>query len=75
MACSKCADVLITEVDRQAKAGQVLAGTATRKVAKHACTACETKMTLVGEGKAKHTVATHKCAADVPNPATCCAKN
>ena len=41
----------------------------------YTCTACETKLTVVGEGKAKHTVATHKCAADVPNPATCCASN
>lgn len=75
MACPKCADMLTTEVNRQAKGGQVLAGTATEKVAKHACTACETKLTVVGEGKAKHTVATHKCDADVPNPTTCCAMN
>jgi hypothetical protein len=75
MACPKCADVLITEVNRQAKGGQVLAGTATQKVAKHTCTACETKLTVAGEGKAKHTVATHKCVADVPNPATCCASS
>jgi hypothetical protein len=75
MACPKCADVLTTEVNRQAKGGQVLAGTATRKVAKHTSTACETKLTVVGEGKARHAVATHKCAAVVPNPATCCAMN
>ncbi len=75
MACPKCADVFTTEVNRQAKGGQVLAGTATQKVAKHTCTACDTKLTVVGEGKAKHTVATHKCSADVPNPATCCAMN
>jgi hypothetical protein len=75
MACPKCADVLITEVNRQAKGGQVLAGTATQKVAKHTCTACETKLTVAGEGKAKHTVAIHKCVADVPNPATCCASS
>ena len=75
MACRKCADVLTTEVNRQAKGGQVLAGTTTQKVAKHICSACETKLTVVGEGKAKHTVATHKCGADVPNPTTCCAMN
>ena len=56
MACPKCADVITTEVNRQAKGGQVLAGTAIQKAA-------------------KHTVATHKCAADVPNQATCCASN
>ena len=75
MACPKCADVLTTEVNRQAKGGQVLAGTATQKVAKHTCTACETRLTVVAEGKAKHTVATHKCGADVASPATCCAMN
>ena len=75
MTCPKCADVLTTSVNAQAKGGQVLAGTAAQKVAKHTCTTCETKFTVVGEGKAKHTVATHKCAADVPTPATCCAMN
>ena len=75
MACPKCADVLVTEVNRQAKGGQVLAGTATQKVVKHNCSACETKLTVVGEGKARHTAATHKCAADLPNPTTCCAMN
>ena len=75
MACPKCADVLTTEVNPQAKGGEVLTGAATKKVAKHTCTACETKLTVVGEGKARHTVATHKCSADVPNPATCCAMN
>jgi hypothetical protein len=75
MACPKCADVLTTEVNRQAKGGQFLAGTATQKVVKHTCSACQTTLAVVGEGKAKHQVATHKCAADVPNPATCCAMN
>ena len=75
MDCPKCADVLTTEVNRQAKGAEALAGAATRTVTKHACSACETKLTAAGEGKAKHTVATHKCAADVPNPATCCVAN
>ena len=75
MACPKCADVLTTEINRQAKGGQALAGTATHKVAKHACSACETKLTAAGAGKAKHIVPTHRCVVDVPNPATCCATN
>ena len=57
------------------KGSDVLAGTATRTVITHTYTACETKLTVVSEGKTRHTVATHKCAADVPNPATCCAMN
>jgi hypothetical protein len=75
MACPKCADILTSEVNRQAKGGEILAGAATRTVAKHTCTSCEIKLTVVGEGKARHQVAIHKCAADVPNPATCCASN
>jgi hypothetical protein len=75
MACPKCVDVLTTEANRQAKGGQVLAGTATQKVAKHSCTACQVTWTTVGEGKAKHIVAAHKCGADVANNASCCASN
>jgi hypothetical protein len=75
MACAKCAEVFTTEVNRQAKGAQILVGTATQKVAKHTCTACETRFALVGEGKAKHTVAIHTCGADVLKPATCCAMN
>ncbi|HEV2210721.1 MAG TPA: hypothetical protein VG167_18255 [Verrucomicrobiae bacterium] len=75
MACPKCSDVLTTQVNRQVKAGQVLAKSATQKVPWHTCTACETKLTLAGEDKARHTLATHKCAAGAPNPAACCATN
>lgn len=75
MTCPKCADILTTEVSRQAKTGELLVAAATRTVAKHTCTACETKLTMVGEGKARHAVASHKCVAEVPNPATCCASN
>jgi hypothetical protein len=75
MACPKCADVTTTETNPQAKGGEILAGTATKAVTRHACTTCETRMVVVGEGKGRHTIASHKCAADVPNPATCCASN
>ena len=75
MACPKCADVMITELNRNAKGGEVLTGSSNRIVAKHACVACETTFAVVGEGKAKHTVASHQCVADVLNPATCCTRN
>lgn len=75
MSCPKCLDILTTDVSRQAKAGELLVAAATRTVAKHTCTACETKLTLVGEGKARHAIASHKCAAEVPSPGTCCASN
>jgi len=75
MACPKCADLRTTELDRQAKGAEILGGAATKVVVTHACASCETKLVVAGEGKAKHTVASHKCTAEVPNPATCCASN
>src|ERR1035437_10148426 len=75
MACPKCADVQATEVNRQAKGAEILAGAATKVVVKHNYTGCEVNWTVVGEGKAKHSVATHKCTADVPNNLACCASN
>jgi len=73
MACPKCKDVSVTEPNRQAKAGQILMGAATKVVAKHACGACDTNLDVVGTGKAKRTVATHTCTAPVANNRTCCA--
>ena len=73
MACPKCADAQATETNRQAKGAELLAGAATKVVVKHSCTGCEVNWTVVGEGKAKHSVGTHKCTADVPNNLVCCA--
>ena len=73
MACPKCADIRTTEVNRQAKGAEVLAGAATKTVTKHTCTDCSTKITTAGTGKAKHSVALHNCGADVT--AACCAIN
>lgn len=74
MTCPKCADVLTTQPKRQAKGAEVLVGAKTTEI-RHACAGCETQWTVVGESKAKHSVATHKCSADVPNNKTCCAAN
>jgi len=63
--------VKVARVSPQAKGAEVMTGT--KQVSyTHACAACETKMTVVGEGKAKHTIATHNCAAKVPNNLMCC---
>jgi len=75
MSCPKCADVLKTELNPQAKGAQVLTGNASKLVARHTCAGCDTTIAIVGFGKARRSVATHKCTADVPNPATCCAMN
>lgn len=74
MSCPKCAEVLATQPNRQAKGAEVLVGAKTAEI-RHTCSGCEVKWTVAGEGKAKHTVATHTCSADVPNNKTCCAAN
>jgi hypothetical protein len=75
MPCPRCTDVTTTELNRQAKGAEILTGAATRVVARHACEACDTKLRVVGEGKAKHTTATHTCTANVANNVDCCAAN
>jgi hypothetical protein len=72
MICPKCADVRVAEINRQARGAELLAG-ATKIVTRHTCAGCEVKWTVVGEGKGKHSVPTHKCTADVPNNLVCCA--
>jgi hypothetical protein len=75
MACAKCFDIWTTKLNPQAKGAEVLAGAATKLVAKHACGGCETSWTVVGGGKTKHSVATHKCTAEVANNFACCDLN
>ena len=73
MACPKCKDITVTEVNRQAKAAETMTGAANKLVNKHTCAACETTSAVVGTGKAKQTVATHTCTAAVAKNLTCCA--
>jgi hypothetical protein len=72
MACPKCKDISVIEVNRQAKGAEILTGAAIKVVATHTCGGCDTKLEVVGTGKARHTVATHTCAAAVANNLTCC---
>jgi len=74
MSCPKCAEVLATQPNRHAKGAEVLVGAKSTEI-KHTCSGCEVKWTVAGEGKARHSVATHTCSADVPNNKTCCAAN
>lgn len=74
MSCPKCAEVLTTQPKRQAKGAELLVGAKSTEIT-HSCAGCEVKWTVVGEGKARHSVATHKCSANVPNNRTCCAAN
>ena len=72
MTCPKCADVRTVKVSPQVKGSEIMMGV--KQVSyRHACVGCDTKLNVVGEGKAKHQVATHKCTAEAPNNLACCA--
>jgi len=72
MACRECADFKVATTNPHAKGAERMTGTKQISYI-HACRGCETKMTVAGEGKAKHTVATHKCAASTSKSLACCA--
>ena len=71
MACPKCADFSVAAPNRQAKGAEILAG-ATKVVAKHTCVGCDSSLSVVGSGKDKHNVMTHKCTAGSANNQICC---
>ena len=71
MACPKCTDISVAAPIRQAKGAEILAG-ATKVVAKHTCAGCNSSLSVVGTGKDRHNVATHKCTANVVNNQICC---
>ena len=72
MTCPKCADVRTAKVSPQAKGSEIMMGVK-QVTYKHACLGCDTKLSVVGEGKAKHQVAAHKCTAETPANLACCA--
>jgi hypothetical protein len=67
--CADCTDTWVTVVDKGTKGPNHLV----TKVSRHNCAACDTKITVVGTGKAKHDVAAHSCNAEL-RP-LCCAMN
>lgn len=67
--CAACTDILVGVVDKGTKGPNFAAS----KVARHNCSACETKIITAGNGKMTHEVALHSCNAEV-KPA-CCVKN
>lgn len=72
LACSKCVDVLSGKLTPQAKGAETMTGTKQVTYA-HGCGSCDTKLTVAGEGKAKHQVATHTCSMETASTAGCCA--
>ena len=67
--CSLCRDVPVVVVDRISKGSK---HEERSTVMSHQCPACETKITIVGHGKAKTDKAVHTCKADGGKAKACC---
>lgn len=69
MSCPKCRSEWTSRTDYTAR------GAMKPKVwvEKHLCEGCDTTISVVGHGKAKHDVVTHKCASCGATDASCCA--
>lgn len=68
--CAACTDTLVTIVDKTTKGPNH----EVRKVARHGCTDCQTRIVTQGVGKAKHDVTIHTCGTTGAAP-VCCASN
>ena len=65
LSCAQCRDVPVVVVDHLSKASQHEKRTTTMA---HQCSACETKITTSGHGKAKTDKAAHTCGWGKRNP-------
>ncbi len=74
MACPKCKDTWVAQVDTNPKGSGVktLMGKRTKLVAQHLCNGCGVDWAVAGTGKAKHAVATHKCSGCGSENLACC---
>ena len=74
MSCPKCKNVWDIRRNTEAKGGQVLASAnaPTRAVPSHLCADCRTTWEVVGQGKAKQSIATHSCISCRPLNVACC---
>jgi hypothetical protein len=64
MSCSKCKDEVIQVRNTDSKGGArgLLTGVPlTKAVARHGCNACSVDWTVTGHGRARVSIATHKC--------------
>ncbi len=62
--CANCNESVVSVPDRDSKGGGknlTIPGAATKLVLQHGCNACKTDWSVKGGGKAKVSVATHKC--------------
>ena len=75
MACPKCKDAWVNQVDPTPKGAKVLLsqGRPTNKVARHLCGGCETTIGVVGLSKAtRRNLATHSCSSCGTVTLACC---
>ena len=76
MACEKCRDQLVSVPNREPKGSgaRALIGNTTVPVAKHLCEACSVDWKVAGTGKARSSVAVHRCDQCGSANLACCAK-
>lgn len=76
MSCAKCKDELVRVRDPDSKGGAraLLAGAAplSKSVSRHGCGGCGTDWNVVGHGKTKISVASHKCTSCGDASLACC---
>lgn len=75
MACEKCTDIRTSKQSPQAKGAETTMGVK-QVTTTHGCASCSTKLTVAGEGKAKHQVASHTCSMQTASAnSNCCAQH
>jgi hypothetical protein len=77
MSCAKCTDTTVEVKDNEPTKGaaakaQLAGGVPTKLVSRHGCEGCGNEWKTTGHGKAKVTVAIHKCASCGSEDAACC---
>jgi hypothetical protein len=77
MSCPKCKNVWDVRRNAEAKGAQVLvsAGVTTRAMPSHLCADCRNKWEVVGQGKAKQSIAMHSCTGCGALNVACCSSD
>jgi hypothetical protein len=77
MACPKCKDAWVAQVDKDPKGlgSRTLTDQTTKLVAQHLCQACAADWNVVGTGKARQSIASHKCTSCGAENLACCSKD
>jgi hypothetical protein len=77
MSCPKCKNVWDLRRNTEAKGAQALisGAAATKATASHLCAGCQNKWEVVGQGKAKQSMAMHSCTGCGAKDAACCSND